>query len=112
MYVPLSAPINTASQQFVFGRAGSGVEAIAPDVEGETVEGVGVGDSDRDGDDNSEDGIASGRTVDSMRVEGVQLAGESQHAQHHTSRTNDLPRSSGPPMQSAECPNGAIKCRS
>ena len=78
VYVLWNAPIEALGRTFEFGQAESGVEAIAPIVEGETVEGAGNGDGDRDGDDGSVDGTTSG-DVDSKRVEVALLTGDSQH---------------------------------
>ena len=102
MYVPLNAPIETASRTFAFGRLESGEEAIAPrDVEG---------DGDRDGDDGGVgdlDGTTSGGNVDSKRVKAALLAGDSQRMrQNRRTRNGDLPMSSMPPIRLAERLNG------
>ena len=110
VHVLWNAPVeasSTTSPAIVFGRVVSGDEATAVrDVEGET-----AGEGDGDGDDNGKDGIASSSTVDPMRVEGVRLAGESLHAQHHTSRAKDLPRSSRPPITRVERSYGLVRQR-
>ena len=108
VYIPLNAPIETASRTFAFGRLESGEEAIAPrDVEGErAVE----GDGDRDGDDGGVgdlDDTTSGGDVDSKRVKAALLAGDSQRMrQNRRTRNGDLPMSSVPPIRLAERPNG------
>ena len=79
IYIPWNVPIEALGQTFEFGQAESGVEAIAPIVEGETVEGAGDCDGDRDGDDGSVDGTTSGSDIDSKQVEVVLLTGDSQH---------------------------------
>ena len=80
MYIPLDAPIQTASQMFAFGRLERAGEAIAPEVEsgGEAIAPVVEGK--RVGNDNGDvDSMTSGDNVDSKRVEAVLLAGDSQH---------------------------------
>ena len=80
VYVPLDAPIQTASQMFAFGRLERAGEAIAPEVEsgGEAIAPVVEGK--RVGNDNGDvDSMTSGDNVDSKRVEAVLLAGDSQH---------------------------------
>ena len=64
VYLPWDAPIEALGRTFEFRQAESGVEVIAPIVEGETVEGAGNGDGD-DGGDGDVDGTTSGDTVDS-----------------------------------------------
>jgi len=82
VYVPSNAPIEvlgTASRWIVFGQVESGGKAIALSVESETAgdgDGDGYGD---DGDVGDVDDMTSGGDTDSMRVEAVLLAAESQH---------------------------------
>ena len=109
VYLPWNAPVEALGRTFEFGQPESGDEVIAPSIEGETARDQNGDDS--DGDDDGGDGIASSRTVNSMRVEGVRLAEESQHAQHCTLRANDLPRSSGPPTSHTERPYGDVRRR-
>jgi len=110
VYILWNAPVevsSTTSPAIVFGRVMSGDEVTAVrDVEGET-----ACDGDGDGDDDGKDSIASSSTIDPMWVEGVQLAGESQHAQHHTSRAKDLPRLSRPPISRIEHSDGLVRQR-
>ena len=78
MYVPLDAPIQTASRTFAFGRLERAGQAIAPDIKGERA-GNGGGDQD-EGDSNGDgDDMESGGSADSQRVEGARLSTESQH---------------------------------
>ena len=72
-------PVEALSRTFAFGEAESGDEAIAPDIEGETAEGNGNGDGDRYGDNGDSDGITSGGSIDSIRVNVALLAVESQY---------------------------------
>jgi len=99
VYVPRNAPIDTTNRRIVFGRVESGVEAIAPNVEGERA-GDGDGDGDGDnGDVGDVDGTTSGGDSDSIRVEAALLAGESQRVRYSQRiRTGNLPVSSGPPI--------------
>ena len=76
VHVPLSVPIDTASQNFVFGRLESGDEAIAPSLEGKRVV---KGDGNQSGGDGDGDDTESGGSVDSQRVEGARLSTESQY---------------------------------
>jgi len=82
MYVPWNASIETASQNFVFGRVESRDEAIVPNVEGERAgNGDGNGDGDN-GDVGDMDGTTSSGDSDSIRVEAALLAGESQRVRY------------------------------
>ncbi|KIM59036.1 hypothetical protein SCLCIDRAFT_27615 [Scleroderma citrinum Foug A] len=76
-YVPWNAPVEAPSQMFAFGEAESRDKVIAPDIEGETAEGNGDGDGDRYGDDGDGNGITSGGSIDSVRVNAALLAVES-----------------------------------
>ena len=76
MYVPLNAPIETASRTFAFGRLESREEAIVPKVEGEGAVG---GNGNRDGDDDGEGGTTSNDHADLSQVEEALLAGDSQY---------------------------------
>ena len=58
----------------MFGEVEGGVEVIVPKVEGEK---AGDGNSDRDIDNGDVDGMTSGDTVNSTRVEGTRLAEKS-----------------------------------
>jgi len=112
VYVPRNAPIDTTNRRIVFGRVESGVEAIAPNVEGERA-GDGDGDGNGgDGDDGDADGTTSGDGVDSTRVNAAQLATDSQHMrQSRRSRRNDLPVSSRPLIQRERRPYGHVRRR-
>jgi len=81
---------------------------IAPSLEGER-----AGDGNRgDGDDGDANGTTSGGDADSMRVEAALLAAKSQYMRYRPrSRRNDLPTSSGPPIQPERCPYGLARCR-
>ena len=109
MYVPFNAPIAIPTRRIVFGRPESGDEAIGPSVEGERA-GDGDGDGNRDvGDAN---GTTSGGDADSTRVEAALLAAKSQYTRYSPrSRQNDLPVSSGPPIQSERRPYGLVRRR-
>jgi len=110
MYVPWNAPIAIPSRKIVFGRVKSGDKAIVPSLEGER-----AGDSDGDGnggdgDDGDANSTTSGGDADSMRVEAVLLAAKSQYTRYRPrSRRNDLPMSSGPPIQPERCPYGLVR---
>jgi len=110
VYVPQNAPIKAPSRKIVFGRPESGDEAIAPSVEGERA-GDGDGDGNGgDGDDGHANGTTSGGDADSTRVEAALLAAEGQHTRYiRISRRNNLPVSSGPPIQSARRPYGLVR---
>jgi len=115
VYVLCNAPVEalgTANRQIVFGRVESGVEAIAPSLEGER---AGHGDGDGYGDDGGDGDVGhttSGGNSDSIRVEAVLLAGESQRVRYsRRTRTGNLPVSSWPPVQPESCPYGPIRRR-
>jgi len=112
VYVPFNAPIAIPMRRIVFGRPESGDEAIAPSLEGERA-GDGDGDGNRgDGDDGDANGTTSGGDADSMRVEAALLAAKSQYMCYRPrSRRNDLPTSSGPPIQPERCPYRLARCR-
>ena len=82
---------------------------IAPSVKGKK---GGDGDGRRSGDDGDVNGMTSSGDVDSERVEAALLAVGSQHL-HQSRRTgdNDLPVSSGPPIQHADRPYGLVRQR-
>ena len=66
MHIPLSAPIDTASRNFVFGWLESGDEAIVPSLEGKrVVEGDG-NQSGGDGDNGDGDDTESGGSINSQ----------------------------------------------
>ena len=111
VHVPLSAPIDTASRNFVFGWLESGDEAIVPSLEGKRViEGDG-NQSGGDGDDGDGDDTESGGSVDSQRVEGAWLSTESQYTcQSQRMQDGDSPVSSRPPIRPAEHPYGDVRC--
>ena len=115
VYAPWNAPVEalgTANRTFAFGEVESRDEAIAPGVE---VEKAGDGDGDGnggDGDDGDANGTTSGGDADSMRVKAALLAAKSQYMRYRPrSRRNDLPTSSGPPIQPERCPYGLARCR-
>jgi len=112
VYVPQNAPvvaIETANRIFAFGEVESGDEPIAASVEGER---AGDGDGGRNGDVGDVDGTTSGGDADSMRVEAVLLAAESQYTRYSSrSQRNDLPMSSRPPILSARRPYGLVRRR-
>ena len=114
MHVPLSAPIDTASRNFVFGRLESGDEAIVPSLKDKrVVEGDG-NQSGGDGDDGDGDDTESGGSIDSQRVEGARLSTESQYThQSRRMQDGDSPVSSRPPIRPAERPYGGVRhqCR-
>jgi len=114
VYVPWNAPIealDTANRRLAFGEVESGVEAIAPSAKGERA-GDGDGDGGRNGDVGDVDGTTSGGDADSMRVEAVLLAGESQRVRYsRRRRIENLPVSSRPPIQRERRPYGAIRRR-
>ena len=112
VYVLWNAPVRVQGRIFVFGQAESGVEAIAPIVEGEMVKGAGDGDGDRDGDNGGVDGTTSGSDIDSKRVEVALLTGDSQHmCQIQRTRDRNVPVSSVPPIYHAERLYGLVRCR-
>jgi len=115
VYVPCNAPVEalgTANRRIVFGRVESGVEAIAPSLEGER---AGHGDGDGYGDDGGDGDVGdttSGGNSDSIRVEAALLAGDSQlKRQSRRIQTGNLPVSSVPPIQSERRPHGLIRHR-
>ena len=102
MYLPWNAPVEALGRTVAFREVESGVEAIAPKVEGENA-GIGVGD--RDGDEGGMDGTTSGGGIHSIRVNAALLAGDSQHMhQSRRIRNGDLPVSSVPPIYLADRP--------
>ena len=112
VHVPLSVLIDPTSRNFVFGEVERGVEAIAPDVEGEMAKGAGDGNDGNDGGDGDVDGTTSGGSVDSMRVKAVLLAANSQYMhQNRRTRDQDLPVLSEPPIQHADRPYGHVRRR-
>ena len=115
MNIPLNEVPDTASRKVVFGRVEREDKAIAPSVEGE-VAGNGGGNrnnGDGDGDDDGDgDGTMSGGSIDSIRVNTALLAAESQYThQNRSTRDQDLPVSSRPPIHHAERPYGHIRRR-
>ena len=67
-------------------------------VEGER---AGDGSGDRDGDDGGDgdmDGMTSGNSIDLMRVNAAQLAGESQRMHYSRRKRINVPMSSWPPI--------------
>ena len=113
VYVPWNAPIEvleTANRRIVFGRVESGGEAIAPSVEGER---AGDGDGDGNGGDGDGDGTTSSGNANSKRVGAALLAGRSQYMRQsrRIRNGNDLPMSSGPPIQPERCPYGLVRRR-
>ncbi|KIM57571.1 hypothetical protein SCLCIDRAFT_28786 [Scleroderma citrinum Foug A] len=76
VYIPVNAPIKTASRTFVFGQLERAGEVIAPDVEGKMAEGD-DGGGDQDDDDGDGGRMTSSSSIDPERVKAVQLAGES-----------------------------------
>ena len=75
MYILVDGLIKPASRTFVFGEVKSTGEAIAPIVEGQR---AGKGEDDQNGDNGDMDGMTSGGSINSMRVEAALLAGKSQ----------------------------------
>ena len=109
MYVPLNTPIAVPTRQIVFGRVESGVKAIAPSVE---VERAVEGDGNRYGGDGDGGGTTSSGNANSKRVGAALLAAKSQYTRYRPrSRRNDLPTSSGLPIQPERCPYGLARCR-
>jgi len=109
VYVPQNTPIDTASQNFVFGRVEGGVEAIAPKVVDET---TGDGDGRWKGGDGDVNGTTSNVSVDSTRVKAALLATNSQQTRSsRITRRNDLPVSFWPPIQPADRPYGPARRR-
>ena len=107
MNVPVEA-LETTSRTFTFGQVESGDEAIVPSFEGER---TGKGDGNRDGDG---DGTTSGGSIDSIRINAMLLAAESQHTrQTRRMRDGNSPMSPVPPIYHAECPYGIVtrQCR-
>ena len=110
LYIPWNMPVEvleTMSRVIVFRQVESRDEAIAPSVKGKK---VGDGDGRQSGDDGDVDGTTSISDIDSERVGAALLAVGSQHL-HQSQRTgdNDLPVSSGPPIQHADHPYGLVR---
>ena len=106
VYILLNAPIDNSSRMFVFGRVEGGDEVIVPNVE----ERAGDGDGDRNRDDGNMDGTTNGDSIDSCRVNAVQLATESQHMRYsQRTQIGNLPMSSWPPIQPAERLHGHVR---
>ena len=107
IHIPWNTPVEAPGRMFAFGPFGSGDEAIAPSVEGER---AGDSDSDRNGDDGDGDSTASSGNVDSMRIGGVQLAGEvGQHERPNAEYKRNVPMPSRPSVRPPECPFGLVK---
>jgi len=80
---------------------------IVPSIKGKK---GGDGDGRRSGDDGDMDGTTSSGNVNSERVEATLLAVGSQHLrQSRRTGDNDLPVSSGPPVQHADRLYGLVR---
>ena len=118
VYVPWDAPVEVPSRTFVFGRLEKAGEAIGPSVESgdeaiaPNIEMAEDGNGNRSGDGDDRDGMASSGNVDSMRVGGVQLAGEThQHERPNTESKKKVPVSSRPSTRHPNHPYGLIRHR-
>ena len=106
MYVPWNVPIEVLGRALAFEEVESRDKVFVPIIEGER---AGNGNGNRDGDDKwsgDVDGMTSGDDVDSTRVNAVQLAGEGQRMHYSQRKRINIPMSSWPPIQHANCPYG------
>ena len=111
MYLPWNAPVEALGRTFAFRWLESTREVIVPIIEGER---AGNGSGDRNGDNESgdRDGMVSSSNVDSMRVGGVQLAGEAgQHERPNAENKRNVPMSSRPPIQHPNHPYRNVRHR-
>ena len=96
VYVSWNAPVEAPGRTLVFGEAESRVKVIVPRFE---ADGAGDSNGNRDSDDRDGDGTVSSGNINSMRVDGVQLAGEaSQHERPNAEMKMNIPVSPRPPI--------------
>ena len=72
VYILWNAPVEAQGQTFSFGQLESGVEAIAPDIEGKMAEGAGDSSGNQNGNDGNDGGDGNeGSTMSSGGIDSI-----------------------------------------